>query len=88
MLPRSPGVYIFKGKLDEVLYVGKAVDLHSRINSYKHSDNPKTQILNSQIVHIETIVVESELEALILEVNLIKKSASSFSATVLGIVLR
>ncbi|MDO8573695.1 MAG: excinuclease ABC subunit UvrC [Candidatus Daviesbacteria bacterium] len=79
MLPSSPGVYIFKDKQGQVLYVGKAIDLRSRVASYKRSDNPKTQKLNSKTTKVETIVVESELEALILEVNFIKKYLPPFN---------
>lgn len=74
-LPRKPGIYVYKDAAGEVLYVGKAVDLYSRVSSYfnsKHQD-PKVASLVKNIASLETIVVESELEALILEANFIKK---------------
>lgn len=79
MLPHSPGVYIFKDKAGKVLYIGKAIDLRSRVASYKHSASPKTQILYRKTDKTETIVVESELEALIGEANLIKKYLPPFN---------
>lgn len=74
-LPHKPGVYLYQDKAGRVIYVGKAVDLFHRVNSY-FSGRPhdlKTTQLVQNISQIETIVVESELEALILEANLIKK---------------
>ena len=77
-VPHKPGVYIYKDQSGQVIYVGKAIDLYHRVASYfsaSHlsSGNVKLQILVEQIASIETIIVESELEALILEANLIKK---------------
>ena len=75
-IPRSPGVYIFKDKNKRVIYVGKAVLLRNRVRSYFQSskpDDPKTRRLISQIRDVETIVTDSEIEALILEANLIKE---------------
>jgi len=75
-LPLKPGCYIYKNTEGTVIYVGKAVNLRNRVRSYFHS-NPdqdfKTRQLVSHIADIEWIVVGSELEALILEMNLIKK---------------
>lgn len=82
MIPHSPGVYIFKDKAGKVLYVGKAIDLYHRVSSYFSSSRltgGKLTLLVSQIVDIETIIVESELEALILEANLIKKYLPRFN---------
>lgn len=80
MIPRKSGVYIFKSHSGSVLYVGKAIDLYSRVSSYFSKDLPiKTAILVSKISKVETIVVESELEALILEANLIKKYLPPFN---------
>lgn len=79
MLPRKSGVYIFKDSAGSVLYVGKAIDLHSRVKSYYRAQDTKTKILASKIDKVETIVVESELEALILEANLIKKYLPAFN---------
>lgn len=74
-IPPRPGVYIFKDKNGKVLYVGKAIDLYHRVSSYfnRRQDNPKTAVLVANIVKLDTIEVASELEALILEANLIKK---------------
>lgn len=75
-LPLKPGCYIYKNTEGTVIYVGKAVNLRNRVRSYFHS-NPdqdfKTRQLVAHIADIEWIVVGSELEALILEMNLIKK---------------
>jgi excinuclease ABC subunit C len=74
-LPHKPGIYIYKNKAGEILYVGKAVDLYHRVASYFSGaiSSYKTAHMVEQINSVETIVVESELEALILEANLIKK---------------
>lgn len=74
-LPNLPGVYKMLGKSGEILYVGKAKSLKSRVSSYfnKHIDHPKTQALVSRICDIDTIVVRGEIEALLLEQNLIKE---------------
>jgi excinuclease ABC subunit C len=75
-LPKKPGCYLFKNKFDEVIYVGKAKSLFSRVKSYfynDHKDSPKTKVLVDKICDIEFQLAESEAEALILENNLIKK---------------
>lgn len=75
-LPTKPGCYIMKNKAGEVIYVGKAINLRNRVRSYFHTaadQNMKTRRLVRSIADIEWIVVGSELEALILEMNLIKK---------------
>jgi excinuclease ABC subunit C len=73
-LPVRPGCYIYKNNLGEIIYVGKAVSLRSRVRSYFSGEHDfKTRQLVKNIAHIEWIVVDSELEALILEMNLIKK---------------
>ncbi len=81
MYPHKPGVYIFKNANKDVIYVGKAVDLKSRISSYfsKNRQGLKTTKLVKEIKFVETIIVESELEALILEANLIKKYLPVFN---------
>lgn len=80
-LPHKPGIYLFKGSQDQVLYVGKAVDLYSRVASYftGAAPNTKTAHLLEKVSQVETIVVESELEALILEARLIKKHLPPFN---------
>ena len=75
-LPESPGVYLWKDAAGTVLYVGKAKRLRSRVRSYVASDagsNPKTRLMMSQAVDVESIVVPTEAQALILEANLIKE---------------
>jgi excinuclease ABC subunit C len=75
-LPDRTGCYIMKDAAGKVIYVGKAVSLRSRVHSYFNSsaqEDPKTSHLVRNIADIEWIVVASELEALILEMNLIKK---------------
>lgn len=74
--PTKTGCYMMKNADGKVIYVGKAVNLRSRLRSYFHSsaqDHRKTRKLVKRIADIEWIVVSSELEALILEMNLIKK---------------
>ena len=74
--PTKTGCYMMKNAEGKVIYVGKAVNLRSRLRSYFHSsaqDHRKTRKLVKRIADIEWIVVSSELEALILEMNLIKK---------------
>jgi len=81
-LPNQPGVYLFKNDAGEVLYVGKAAVLANRVRSYfqKGADHtPRTTLLVSQIADMETLVTRSELEALILESNLIKKHRPRFN---------
>ena len=73
-LPEQPGVYIMKDKDDNILYVGKAVVLKNRVRQYFQKTNKTERIkkMVSQIDHFEYIVVDNEMEALILECNLIK----------------
>lgn len=79
-IPHKPGVYQFKDKNGLVIYVGKAIDLHNRVSSYFNGQHDtKTTSLVSEITNLETIFVESELEALILEANLIKKYLPKFN---------
>ncbi len=81
-LPQQPGVYLFKNAGGEILYIGKASVLADRVRSYfqRGADRtPKTTILVSQVADVETIVTRSELEALILESNLIKRHRPRFN---------
>lgn len=80
-LPTKPGVYIHKDAEGNVLYVGKAINLRSRVRSYFHSnvDSIKTQRLRRQIADIEVITTETELEALLLEMTLIKQHRPQFN---------
>src|SRR6478752_5474523 len=81
-LPDQPGVYLFRDKQGELLYIGKAAVLSHRVRSYfqKGADHtPKTALLVSHIADLETIVTRSELEALILESNLIKQHRPRFN---------
>lgn len=75
-IPARPGVYLHKNAQGKVIYIGKAVNLRSRVRSYFHKSaqkNPKTRRLAQEIADIEFIVADSELEALLLENTLIKK---------------
>ncbi len=81
-LPTGPGVYMFRNGEGEILYVGKAKSLRSRVRSYfRHeaSQAVKTQELVRRVASVETIVVGSEAEALILEANLIKEHHPRFN---------
>jgi excinuclease ABC subunit C len=75
-IPAKPGVYLMKDEKGKVIYVGKAVNLRNRVRSYFHASadhSPKTHYLRQDIADLDFIVTASELEALILECNLIKK---------------
>ncbi len=75
-LPTKPGVYLMKNEDNQIIYVGKAVNLKNRVRSYfrkQPKEAAKTRALVNHIRDLEYIVVDSELEALILECNLIKK---------------
>ncbi len=81
-LPNQPGVYLLKGKGGEILYIGKARVLADRVRSYfqkGHDPSPKTRVLTSLVRNIETIVTRSELEALLLESNLVKRHRPRFN---------
>jgi excinuclease ABC subunit C len=79
-LPSKPGCYIMKDADGKVIYVGKAINLRNRVRSYFHKNTDhKTSQLVRKIVDIEWILVGSELEALILEMNLIKKHRPHFN---------
>jgi len=81
-LPDQPGVYLMKSTRGEIIYIGKARVLADRVRTYflKGSDHtPKTSVLVGQVADLETIVTRSELEALILESNLIKQHRPRFN---------
>ena len=81
-LPTQPGVYLFKNAKGDILYIGKAAVLAHRVRSYFQrggDHNPKTALLVDQVTDLETIVTRSELEALILESNLIKRHRPRFN---------
>ncbi|HKW86024.1 MAG TPA: excinuclease ABC subunit UvrC [Nitrospiraceae bacterium] len=81
-LPQQPGVYLMKSARGDILYIGKAAVLADRVRSYfqRGSDHtPKTSVLVSQVTDLETIVTRSELEALLLESNLIKRHRPRFN---------
>ncbi len=75
LMPPNPGVYLMKNRAGEIIYIGKSRALKKRVKSYfnRHHDSLKTSVLVSAIEDIEFIVTETEVEALILENNLIKK---------------
>lgn len=78
--PDSPGVYLLKNKTNNILYIGKAISLKKRLKAYKKPTNdPKTNLLINSINKVETFEVESEIEALVLEANLIKKNQPEFN---------
>ena len=82
IIPTSPGVYLFKGTGGETIYIGKAKSLRTRILSYfrkpKHS-NRKTDVLRSAIHDLDYILTDTEVEALILESNLVKQKQPLFN---------
>ena len=81
-LPTKPGVYIMHGPKDEIIYVGKAVNLRNRVRQYFQSSKGKTEKIKkmvSLIRRFEYIVVDSEMEALVLENNLIKENSPKYN---------
>lgn len=82
-LPPSPGVYIYKNDQNDIIYVGKAINLKKRVSQYFQREDalgPKTATLVSQIAFIEYKEVNSELQALLLEANLIKKYKPKYNS--------
>ena len=80
LLPTSPGCYIHKDKNGTIIYVGKAKNLRNRVRSYfRGSHDTKTEALVSEIVDFEFIVTESNVEALLLEINLIKENKPKYN---------
>ncbi len=80
-IPKSPGCYIYKDEKDEIIYIGKAKNLVNRIRSYfsGNDQSVKTKHLVSRIKSVEWIVVDNEVEALLLENNLIKKHKPKYN---------
>ena len=81
-LPGKPGVYIMHGENDEIIYVGKAVSLKNRVRQYFQSSRNKGAKIEQMVTHItrfEYIVTDSELEALVLECNLIKEHRPKYN---------
>ena len=81
-LPDRPGVYLYRDRRGEVIYVGKAKSLRQRVRSYfqpSAQHPPRVANLVEEIADLELIVVDSEMEALILESNLIKKERPRFN---------
>ena len=81
-LPDKPGVYIMKDKNGEIIYIGKAVSLKNRVRQYfqsSRSHSPKVRAMVDNIEDFEYIITDSELEALILECNLIKKHRPKYN---------
>ncbi len=83
-LPKDPGVYLFKDKRNNIIYIGKAKNLKNRVKSYFQTSNKriqsaKTQILIKNIADIETFIVNTEVEALLLENKLIKQHRPKYN---------
>ena len=81
-LPAKPGVYIMHGEKDEIIYVGKAISLKNRVRQYFQSSRNKGAKIERMVTHItrfEYIITESELEALVLECNLIKEHRPKYN---------
>ena len=84
--PKQPGVYMFKDKDGKILYIGKAKDLNNRVKSYfsqKLTDRPWTKIMVGLARTVETIVLNSEYEALLLEAQLIKQNRPAYNIKLL-----
>lgn len=82
-LPETPGCYIYRNSAGEIIYIGKAINLKKRISQYFQRDDalgPKTKTLVSQIASVETKIVNSEIEALVLESSLIKKYLPKYNS--------
>lgn len=80
LLPDQPGCYLMKNSQNQIIYVGKAKVLKNRVRSYfTGSHNTKTELLVSEIADFEYIVTESNIEALLLEINLIKKNQPKYN---------
>ena len=80
LLPDNPGCYLHKDKNGTIIYVGKAKNLRNRVRSYfRGSHDTKTERLVSEIVDFEFIVTESNIEALLLEINLIQENMPKYN---------
>ncbi|MFH1642355.1 MAG: excinuclease ABC subunit UvrC [Nanoarchaeota archaeon] len=81
MIPTNPGCYIFKDNKDKIIYIGKAKNLRKRVNSYfqKKDHDEKTRVLVENVATTDFIATDNEIEALILENNLIKKNQPKFN---------
>ena len=81
-LPGKPGVYIMHGEKDEIIYVGKAISLKNRVRQYFQTSRNKGAKIEQMVTHItrfEYIITDSELEALVLECNLIKEHRPKYN---------
>ncbi len=81
LLPTKPGCYLMKNKSDQIIYVGKAKNLRSRVSSYFNNSQkgPKTEILVSHITDFDFIITENDAESFVLENNLIKKHTPKYN---------
>ena len=89
-LPQRPGVYLFKNARGETIYIGKAKSLRPRVRSYfqpSAAHPPRTARLVAEVVDLEFIVVDTEMEALILESNLVKRQRPRFNVVLRNGVL-
>ena len=87
-LPAQPGVYLMHDAKDEIIYVGKAVSLKNRVRQYFQSSRNKTAKIEqmvSRIARFEYIITDSEMEALVLECNLIKEYRPKYNTTIKAI---
>lgn len=81
-LPKNPGVYLMHNRKDEIIYIGKAINLHNRVRQYfmdSYAKSSKIQQMVSNIAYFEYIITDSELEALVLENNLIKENRPRYN---------
>ena len=81
-LPEKPGVYIMRDEYNEIIYIGKAINLKNRVRQYFQSlknQHPKVAAMVERIADFEYIITDSEIEALILECNLIKKHRPKYN---------
>ena len=87
LLPENPGVYIMKDAAGKIIYVGKAVVLKNRVRQYFQSSRnhtPKVRAMVAKVADFEFIMTASEVEALILECNLIKKHRPRYNISQIG----